>query len=485
MTESPLESRENMDNPTIEGPAQLLDFLFQVTHQAGVLRRRILISLVGLSWLLMALILHPLPFSDLINLIVNLFPGMATVGAHPFMDLAGRLWGTFMAGDVLAHLIALFFPFWLASEVAAYYLADIFELKNIETARHFAFQAAFAYPKYETLQIQNEASDQTQQSESNIIHIGGPGRVVVHLENLAIFERPNGAYNILGPTFREPGGAAILQGFERLRTVVDLRDVIYPLVCVEGRTRDGIRINLRNLRVLFSVNRGSQPASLSQPYPFLTSSVYGLVYHQSSGSWTDTVLHMIENELKAFINTRYLSELLASIGAPEFEHPFLNNSERIQFVPRSDLSRRFYQEFSQRFESRGIRLEWVDVGVWETPAQVIPKQYIEAWKLSRENMMQSGESVLAKLQKRAQLNQLADLIRVVVASFHNMQDQCFSPNDVIYNIIENYRKIIFTTISAAEDAKEDLPDELAQAHKFIHDYQNSVEIRQMGHKLDG
>ena len=78
-----------------------------------------------------------------------------------------------------------------------------------------------------------------------------------------------------------------------------------------------------------------------------------------------------------------------------FGMPFLHAAS--EFVPRSLLTRMLYDNFQARAEQRGTHINWIGVGTWDTPAQIIPKNHREAWKISRENFRRGNSAELQRI----------------------------------------------------------------------------------------
>ncbi len=57
-----------------------------------------------------------------------------------------------------------------------------------------------------------------------IFRIGGPGKVIISYENVAIFEKINRELMVIGPPRSPQDGVYELDGFEQLRSVIDLQD---------------------------------------------------------------------------------------------------------------------------------------------------------------------------------------------------------------------------------------------------------------------
>jgi hypothetical protein len=83
-------------------------------------------------------------------------------------------------------------------------------------------------------------------------------------------------------------------------------------------------------------------------------------------------------------------------------------------IPRPQLSnffRSFTEGFPQAARQRGLRLEWINVGTWNTPEIVILEQHVEAWQLTNDNLARSNARVLEQLRSQAYNRELARLVQ--------------------------------------------------------------------------
>ncbi|NOY98174.1 MAG: hypothetical protein GXP40_03080, partial [Chloroflexi bacterium] len=213
----------------------------------------------------------------------------------------------------LQYLPLLIVPFYLALHVASIYLADIFELEKVETARRFIMQASLG-GMYDTIRI-GEGEVLEKYRDHPIIQIGGPGYVLVELDSAALFEKPDGRPHVIGPTLKKKTS---LEGFERFREAIYLKDHYTESIRVSDRSLDGIRVEARDVRLVFSVWRGddeqARTPTLERPYPFDKQAIETLVYRRSCsiprvhggaskrGPWTNAIKSLIRNKLRGFIN---------------------------------------------------------------------------------------------------------------------------------------------------------------------------------------
>jgi len=429
--------------------SHLVGALVEPKLRAASNRRITLILVGGIAWAVLAYILHPfVPNSD----------RMLSLLMYPFRAL--------FAADVFKHVLVGIFVLWLAYRASAIYLDHIFKLKNIRIAERFIRQSAFA-SQYDVMEIK-EGEVRLKDQNSPIFLIGGPGKVRVYLENVAVFEQIGGTPHVIGPTIKssktaksdqaigkpflgrsqglfsamlrfdrnESGskndGARVLGSFERIRSVIDLRDQVQE-VSVNARTRDGIPVSVKNMRVIYSVRRDGQEPTLEKPYPFQREAVESLVYDLTRESWTDAMAAQIKREIGAFIFRHTLSEFLAAIGRPELEQAVRNITEvqveadRLAgmqndfeidvpdpppFVPRPGISDLFYDysNFVARVRKKGVELRWIGIGTWDFPTDIIPERHLQAWRITYENLARGNEAALEMLSTASWTEQMLAIV---------------------------------------------------------------------------
>ena len=277
-----------------------LNRLFDLRPERAARRLRYLTFLLLLSGFLITLTNEKYALiywgQHLQNIFLYLFnPVYATgVKENPILSFVLFAWGAFTDPYTLQYLPIFLAPFFIALQSAAIYLADIFELEDVSVARSFIWEVALSGSD-ETIRIsQGEISEHSRQSPNYLI--GGPGKVIVDLDSVALFEKPDGTPHLIGPTGKEPGGKATLEGFERFRQAIDLRDHFIDLRdqdeksrSVKSRSLDGIPITATDVRLMFSVNRNGKKPDLTHPYPFNEKGVERLVYKATSKVTPDSI----------------------------------------------------------------------------------------------------------------------------------------------------------------------------------------------------
>jgi len=424
-------------SPLLDRP---LAAIFAFTLDAST--RRLILVVVGylFTWVVLALLAHPIPL---------------TVDGILF-----RLPPALLAPDVLRRMLVIALTIWLTSRMAAIYLDDVFDLNDYGVAARFLRAAAFGL-SYNSLTIQNAEIPPDVLRRSPIIRIGGPGWVNVHMENAALFEKVDGTPHVVSATTRRH---EILDGFERYREVIDLRDQVIELSRVDGRTLDGIPIAAKDVKFVFSVYRGElrpRPSEeFPQPYPFVPEAIQNLVYRQRKAAVLPLAMKSaIEAELRDFIAQHKLSEFLANVDAAP-----------PAFYPREEVSNLFYdfaRVFTQRAPERGTQLQWIGVGTWETPSEIVPRRHLDAWNKSSEARSAASAKALKKAAKDARLKEHLRLVNDLLITAASLESLGQPADKILVELAKLYRARLVDAIQYYRNNDWPVPPALQTAHEHI------------------
>ncbi|PWH13501.1 MAG: hypothetical protein DDG60_10215 [Anaerolineae bacterium] len=455
---------------------QALNFIFSLTHRVSVVRANALTVGFFLAWMVAVILVVPVDegraqATRLIQAALTV-PAEDQPAPNPIALTLEFLFSTFLHPAVLRHLLALYAPYWLMHRLAAIYLADIFGLgrERLHVAEAFVEQAAFGR-RYTSIQIRE---GRVVEEDSIIIQIGGPGIVKVELDSVALFERPDGTPLVIGPT-----NGTIIDEFVRIRRVLDLRDTIEGADLPPTRSKDGMLIGVKDIQFSYSIYRGENLDRSQMPYPFSKKAVENLVYKDSrtvkpgrppsnEPEWKSGPFNMkgpILGEMGSFISSRGLGEFLSSIGEPEeqslraVEQQIEQHSQLLSgiggaslrepplkagpFTPRTMLTEQFYNQegFFKRMVERGFQLNWIGVGTWHTPIEVITANHREAWKISRENYARGNPQALRAVRTEAQLQELLRLIQTLpLGIFYKNADA--EEDQLIDALLEEYEETL-------------------------------------------
>lgn len=484
----------------------LLNRLFDLRPEKAVRRRQYLVFLFIVAAFLVNLREYPL--NDWIRHLQDIFSYLfiqsgsynPNYPGDPFNNFFRFGIGALTDPHTLQYLPLLLASFFIALQSAAIYLADIFELEDVSVARKFVSEVALSGSD-ETIRITQGDIFEEHRSSPNFL-IGGPGKVVVDIDSVALFEKPDGTPRIIGPTGKEPGGKATLDGFERFRQAIDLRDHYIELrdqndkaSSVKSRSRDGIPVTATDVRFMFSVHRDGQKSDDKNPYPFSREAVEKLVYKATSRvtpdltnpstfefSWINNMISLIRGKLGGFMNEHKLTEYLASIGQPELEkaekeekdiaekakvlassiadeparkanEKSPDDKKRDEFVSRDSVKKNLFDLFTEEFKEttreRGVELHWIGIGTWRLPTEIIqetkvvPEKHLEAWKLSRENLAKGSEGAISKLAKETMIQETITLIQEVpVEAYQSATEKFNSQKDAMREMLIEHQKLL-------------------------------------------
>lgn len=444
-----------------------LNRIFDLRPEKAARRMWYLILLFFIAVFVISLRFYPLDlwtkyFRDIFLYYLNPTYPSIYVG-NPLVNFVNYIRHVFTDPRIVQYFPIFLAPFFIALQAASLYLADVFELEHVSIARGFIWRVALSGSE-ETIRVsKGEISEEDRHSPT--YRIGGPGKVIVDLDSVAMFEKPDGTPHIIGPTDKEPRARATLDGFERFRQAIDIRDHYVDLrdqdsrsKSVESRSLDGIRITATDVRLMFSIYRGGVKPSSENPYPFSKEAFEKFIYQATSKvtpekanpstyefSWIDRMVRLIRGELSTFMSKHKLTAYLASIGMPELEKMQQREEtifEEIQkivppekdlirsrepgslpdFQPRykvSNLFTQFAEDFTKKAQSNGVELHWIGVGTWKTPIGIVPEKHLEAWKLSNENLYRESPEVLNQLESDAILEKTIMLIQDVPIAVHS------------------------------------------------------------------
>lgn len=465
-----------MSTPTAETPLQreqrmfrelssrlintIISRIFDLRPEKAARRRGYFFILFLLSGFLLSLIYYKLPLW--LGYMGNIFNSILALNTNISVEVAVADFFNFLKQvildpRILQYLPVFIAPYFIALQSAAIYLADIFELEDVSVARNFVSGVALTGGD-DTIRVKN--GDVTEENqETPIFLIGGPGKVLVELDSVALFERADGTPHIIGPTGGLPGGTAILEGFERFRQALDIRNHHVDLrdkdewKAVFGRSLDGIPVKATDVRLMFSIFRGeNRETSAENPYPFSKQAVEQIVYKATSKvtpgqntpskfefQWIPKMVTLIRGKLSGFMSEHNLTEYMASIGTPEFEkviqredqifeqmRDLVQSGEEMserkeikpppEFQPRSKIKSLFAQfadGFSSQARTNGVELQWIGVGTWESPIEIIPEKHLEAWKQTQKNIKDESKRAMDKIEQEEVIEKTKELIQKV------------------------------------------------------------------------
>lgn len=382
------------------------------------------------------------------------------------------------------YIPLLILAYFLARQRAAKYLDDIFELNDESVATRFIQEVAFGEGEEQITIAEGKVSKSDEKSP--IILIGGPGQIMVHLDNAAIMETAQGKPEVISAK----NEAWKIEGFERLReigqqdevgkreyAIVNLRNQFVSDLNVIARTKDSIRIEIKDIKLMFSVLREHKHKANhdqeKRPFSYDENALLSLVYDQAvitqpyelptgiKFPWDTTVIPLVIGELEKLIQSHTLSEILVSTSQKEIDEITTKEKEleKIRaeitgtpsdtqqaketqipsFVPRSNITENFFSlTFKQKAATLGISIEWIDIGTWEIGYSFIFDKLKEARDLAIKNAKKEKE--IQELEKKLVFKEIVELTNKIIISPH--YDQTFIASDLTPKELQELALII-------------------------------------------
>lgn len=384
----------------------------------------------------------------------------------------------FFHPEVFRFVLVISMTFWLTSRAAAIYLADIFELTNLKTAIRFIRQAAFLADRRQLGKLViSEGRIPSRYENSPVYQIGGPGVVTASLENLAVFEKVDGEPNIISPD--KP---AVIEGFERLRKIIDLRDQFIDNDEVSGRTKDGIPVTARGIRYSFSVKRDKSrkvirdewgEEKLGQPLTFVEESILKIVYEKPNLEFADIGRNEVRTQIRKFISENTLDQFLVDSEDERSAQAVQPSAQTVPYNARSndfkgrEIINRALEDAINSSPETVIELHWISVGTWDTPP-AIPKMHLEAWQKRLQGNLESTDKALTGVAIGTQMSELQRLIQEVpLNTFGAATVQNPDPDEVFRKVAIAYRETLRSAYQIYIEENIPVPSHLEISLKYL------------------
>lgn len=324
--------------------------------------------------------------------------------------------------QTLRHLIPPLLAAYIVFKLGVAYVRDLFEINQLETAERF-LSAAISGQNYPEVTLTSDGFAPDDKGAS-LARIGGPGHVKVPTGHGAVFELHG------GPSLVVASGKHFIRRFETLREVVDLRDQHRKFDEVTARTKDGLRVTVQDLEVIFRVHTRNRQRTAEDQYPYTIGALRNIAYNKtvalfpdgkSPSVWTNSVPGTFTGLTRDYIMAHWLDEL---VRAPEVD-------------PREDIKRKLRNAQTRAsVQKKGADLIEVNLGhlvlhdgphdqridVWRAEWQRIARVEIAEGEADRLRLMEYSRAftrlqIITDISKRlAQGDPLtADMIIIHVA----------------------------------------------------------------------
>ena len=275
---------------------------------------------------------------------------------------------------VLRHLVSAIIGWRLAHGAAVSLVRALYDLPDRQAAKSLLNRLQWTKtPPGKPLAVSGLTLEQARE-KSELLRVGGPGRIAVQAGDVAVTELNGRFHRILGP------GAHTLDRLEYIYALLDLRPQERIAKVVRLHTGDGIEIKA-DIAIAFRLDTGEEIPTQNVPYPYSEEAVCMAVYNQtvlpdgSVSGWDNAPLNSAKMNLVNIIGRYKLDELLHARSAAD---PYL--------AIRTEL----IQKIRPFLINQGIELTGVHISRLELPPDVA-NQYIKYWRTHWETQVKLQE----------------------------------------------------------------------------------------------
>lgn len=375
----------------------------------------------------------------------------------------------------------------IARMMAAKYLADIYEIENEEMADNFIEHVTFGQGGGPLLVIEDGEIEEKDE-HSQLILIGGPGRIQVNLDSAALLEKVDGTPEVIYPK----KGFWQLGSFERIReigdsdtlgereyAIINLREQRIKNLRVMARTKDGIPVEARDVKIKFSVLKDDNDDFLCEE-----KAIRALVYQQTTITpeekivggvgfpWNTTIIPLVITEIEKVISSHTADEIAVGIGQKELEinadiektaaqarvdvtgkHALptaAKNAAAVAVASREKINSRFYEDpFKSKAAAMGVHVTWIDIGTWQ-PIGSIREKIRNTWDMARENLKKHG--IVKKMRHNRETLETLSLIDAVINPPYGSLNLANDPKEKQAAAMRNHQEVVEKNISIAGSA---------------------------------
>lgn len=271
---------------------------------------------------------------------------------------------------VLRHLIIPVLGWYLAYNAAVSLVQTLYDLPDKESARSLLSRLQTRGTSQVKPLVVSSKTLAEAREKSELLRVGGPGRIAVTAGDVAVTELNGRFHRILGP------GTHILERLEYVRAILDLRQQERTAADVPLVTRDGIEVSA-DVTVTFRLEMGEDLPGKSNPYPFDEEAVRLAAYNEtvladgSVSTWDNAPLNNVKTNLTKIVANYRLDELLHT---RQNDDPFQAIRNELVYQVRPFLI------------NQGIELLSLHVSRLNLPDPV-DAQYIQYWQTHWETQI--------------------------------------------------------------------------------------------------
>ena len=302
---------------------------------------------------------------------------------------------------VLRHLIIPVLGWYLAYNAAVSLVQTLYDLPDKQNARNLLSRLQTrGTSQIKPLVVSSKTLIEARE-KSELLRVGGPGRIAVVAGDVAVTELNGRFHRILGP------GVHMLDRLEYVRAILDLRQQERIATDISLVTQDGIQVTA-DITITFRLEMGDELPSKSKPYPYDEEAVRLAAYNEtvlangSVSTWDNAPLNSVKTNLAKIITNYRLDELLHT---RQTDDPFL--------AIRNDL----VHQVRPFLFNQGIELLSLHISRLDMPAAV-SEQYIQYWQMQGKTQIRlqqaEGEAMALEEMEIARAEAEMTMIQAIV-----------------------------------------------------------------------
>lgn len=288
----------------------------QITQPASVIRKVFFGLGVVTVWVLIAIIFFNIDTPAPLRI------GAEFILKRPFLMVAIDYARIMFSPNTIVVMLLILSAYRLALHLCGAFFAEAFGLSYRASVKKDISKWSFSTKPSQVIEIKN-GELLPASSHKAIRDRGGPAWIKLDAGNAVVLEKKDGEVAIAAPQF---DAVLDLQGFERVRTIFDLRDYA-TTIHISSRSKEGIPIVIRDMKILVSPAFRSQLSLYSSHSPGLDP-IYWLTYAAENVPWQIFIIDLIVRELTLFLHDVQIDQFYHS---PTAEHinPKLSEFKRL------------------------------------------------------------------------------------------------------------------------------------------------------------
>ncbi len=360
---------------------------------------------------------------------------------------------------VIRHLVPVIVGGFFAYEAAVHLIWHLYDLPDKKDARKFLGRLRSSGPVLQQPILLSSDTLEAHRQDSVILHVGGPGRIMIKGNEVVVTEINDSLCRIL------PGGKHWLYPFEYVHTILDLRPQERAAKDVAVRTKDGIPLTA-TFNIRYQIKRGQQQPTRQNPYPYDEEAVRFLAYKitvqddaGNAGNW---------EKMPLGLTTKMLIIAISKYQVNEIVHPDGREDE-----PYLTLSKQVWQSAKAALDKNGIELLDVNIHAIELP-DAIKQPYIDYWQMQSDLQIQMSQADNAatalEAEEKARAEAEVTMIQAILEGIRRARRSGATTNIgevVALRLVEALEQMAYTSQQRRPEVYRPLIPQIVQVHQEL------------------